>query len=298
MPKVSAIIATYNRADCLAKAVDSIFTQNFRDFEVIIVNDGSTDNTEEILIPYKDRIKYIYQGNAGVAGARNRGLVEARGEYIAFLDSDDAWLPHRLQAGVNVLDLHPDIDLVFSRAVIMKDGEKFKAYFGGIPFWAMESKEKTFRYLFFFGHKIPTSSVLMRKKIFEAGYSFEKKYAIGEDYAFYLSLATFFKFFFYSEPLVLLTYSEKHLTSDIKKTQTLEKNVIKDSYVLYNKKMGLSSGDLRKSLSNSYTRDALKYFKLHCYGKCLVAFTRAFLYSCINLTLYSTILREIFNRNE
>lgn len=98
MPKVSVIIPTYNRATLLPRAVNSVLNQTYRDFELIIVDDGSTDNTKEVIRKYKDpRIQYIkHDKNKGGSAARNLGIKMAKGEYIAFLDSDDEWLPEKI----------------------------------------------------------------------------------------------------------------------------------------------------------------------------------------------------------
>ncbi len=90
-PRISVVIPTYNRARYVAEAVESVFAQTFKDYEVIVVDDGSTDNTKEVLDPYMGRIRYVRQENRGVGAARNRGISEARGEFVAFLDSDDVW---------------------------------------------------------------------------------------------------------------------------------------------------------------------------------------------------------------
>ncbi len=116
MTKVSILIPTYNCAHDLSKAIDSVFSQSFLDFEIIIINDGSTDNTADIVQQFVNnnpgKIKYIYQENKGLAVARNTGLDAASGEYIALLDADDCWLPHRLADGVKAMQANPDVGLV------------------------------------------------------------------------------------------------------------------------------------------------------------------------------------------
>ncbi len=111
MPKVSVIIPTYNRAHFLCEALDSALSQTFKDFEIIIVDDGSTDNTKQVLEKYGSRIYYIYQENKGRAEARNTGIRRAKGEHIAFLDDDDIWLPNKLEKQVFFLDARPDIGI-------------------------------------------------------------------------------------------------------------------------------------------------------------------------------------------
>ena len=106
-PLVSVIIPTYNRAWIIKESVDSVFSQDFNDFELIVIDDGSTDNTLEILNSYGEDIIVIHQRNQGVSSARNRGLMEASGSLIAFLDSDDLWLPGKLSLQVDFFNSNP-----------------------------------------------------------------------------------------------------------------------------------------------------------------------------------------------
>jgi glycosyltransferase involved in cell wall biosynthesis len=115
MPKVSVIIPTYNRANLIAESIKSVLNQTFTDFEIIVVDDGSADNTKEVVESFKEpRIRYIYQANKGVSCARNVGIFASKGEYIAFLDSDDIWLPQNLELKIKLLDTCPNIPLVCS----------------------------------------------------------------------------------------------------------------------------------------------------------------------------------------
>ena len=117
MPRVSVIIPTYNRKDYVQEAIDSVLAQTFTDYEIIVVDDGSTDGTGEVLqAKYGDRIRYVWQENQGESVARNRGIEMAQGEYIALLDSDDLWLPEKLEKQVAYLEAHPDVGMVFSQA--------------------------------------------------------------------------------------------------------------------------------------------------------------------------------------
>jgi glycosyltransferase involved in cell wall biosynthesis len=115
-PKVSVLTPVYNGADFLATALQSTLDQSFQDFEVMVVNDGSTDNSEQIAQSFSakspEQIKVFTQVNGGLCAARNRGIAEARGEYLALLDADDAWHRDHLARCVEVLDKHPEIGLV------------------------------------------------------------------------------------------------------------------------------------------------------------------------------------------
>lgn len=125
MPEVSVIIATYNRADLLPRAIQSVLDQTYQDFELIVVDDGSTDNTREVVESFEDgRIRYIWQENQERAVARNTGIAASNGQYITFLDSDDCYLPGKLSLQVPVLDAHPDKGMVVSGWVEVDEGGK------------------------------------------------------------------------------------------------------------------------------------------------------------------------------
>jgi glycosyltransferase involved in cell wall biosynthesis len=116
-PTFSVVIPTFNRAALVTEAVRSALDQTIDDHEVVVVDDGSTDGTWEALRPYADRIRYFYQENAGVAAARNRGVAESRGEYLAFLDSDDLFEPRMLEEARRTFECFPDAGAVFTAVV-------------------------------------------------------------------------------------------------------------------------------------------------------------------------------------
>lgn len=113
-PLVSVVIPTYNCARYLPYALDSVFNQTYPHYEIIVVDDGSTDETARVLQAYGDRLRPMHQPNQGVAMARNNGIEQARGEWIAFLDADDVLLPHKLQAQLAVAAENPTLGLIHS----------------------------------------------------------------------------------------------------------------------------------------------------------------------------------------
>ena len=139
---VSVILPTYNREGFLPAAFQSLSEQSFTDWDLIVVDDGSTDNTREVVDRLKqsrgNRIRYVKQENRGAYSARNRGLEEAAGKYIAFFDSDDLWLPHHLSRCVTALEKNPEVDWVFGacRQVDHASGKTLELstfYVGGRP---------------------------------------------------------------------------------------------------------------------------------------------------------------------
>jgi glycosyltransferase involved in cell wall biosynthesis len=132
MPSVSVIIPTYNRADMLDEALASVFAQTYHDFEVIVVDDGSTDHTGAVIGKFA-RVRYIWQGNSGRSRARNTGLREARGKYIAFLDDDDLWFPQKLKLQTALLEKNESVDLVYSPLVCFGDGSAVRWILNKLP---------------------------------------------------------------------------------------------------------------------------------------------------------------------
>lgn len=116
MPKISVIIPSYNSANYLPEAIESVLAQTYKDFEIIVINDGSTDRTKEILTPYLDRIVVLEGPNGGPCEARNRGIRKSSGAYVAFLDADDIWYPDKLAHQMAVFSENHHYDMVHSDA--------------------------------------------------------------------------------------------------------------------------------------------------------------------------------------
>jgi glycosyltransferase involved in cell wall biosynthesis len=124
-PIFSIVIPSFKSAHMIADALESVFTQTYKNYEIIVINDGSPDTAllEDKLLPYRDRIIYIRQENKGPGGARNTGILKSRGEFIAFLDSDDQWLPEHLSDMWELLQKNPALDLAYADAVNFGDLE-------------------------------------------------------------------------------------------------------------------------------------------------------------------------------
>jgi glycosyltransferase involved in cell wall biosynthesis len=118
-PTVSVVIPAYNAAWCVAKAIDSVLAQDFTDREVIVVNDGSTDDTAAVLATYGDALRVIDKPNGGMSSARNAGIAQARGEFIAFLDADDWWLPGKLSRQVELMRSRPELGFTSTAARVV-----------------------------------------------------------------------------------------------------------------------------------------------------------------------------------
>ena len=188
MSHVSVIIPVYKGAAFIAQSIDSVLAQSYPDIELIIVNDGSPDNSDAVIQPYlaDPRVKYIEQQNAGVAAARNAGIRVASGEYIAVLDQDDLWLPDKLARQVEYLDEHPEIALVHSNIHFIDEaGERIPD-----PEWAWVAPTC--------GQALPelvqrnsicTGTVLLRKRALEQTGLFRQELAPADDWDLWLRIA-------------------------------------------------------------------------------------------------------------
>ncbi|HYF52420.1 MAG TPA: glycosyltransferase family A protein [Planctomycetota bacterium] len=177
--RISVVIPTYNYGRFVCEAVDSVLGQTLQPLEIIVVDDGSTDNTAEVLKPYGNRIRYIYQKNEGLSAARNAGILAARGEWIALLDSDDTWEPRKLELQAAFAAAHPEIDLLGTLELTAADS----------PQLACEAVFITTRD-FLGGAPFGPSSVLMRKsRAIEAGL-FKVDLRSVEDRDMWLRLST------------------------------------------------------------------------------------------------------------
>ncbi|NJR15065.1 MAG: glycosyltransferase [Calothrix sp. CSU_2_0] len=232
-PKISVIIPTYNRSHLIKDAIESVLNQTYQDFELIIIDDGSTDNTKEVLAEYGERLQYIYQENQGRSAARNHGLNLAKGEYIAFLDSDDVWFPDKLARQVPILKSAPDnVVLVHGYKCIVDKNLQ------AIPGWELKlrnlytlaerGEENYENYLY--SNCIFTSTILVRKAAIMEVDGYDTSIKSMEDLDFYLRLLLHgYNFYFVSEPPLIKYrwhgYNTDELSSDRSYLQVYEKHL-------------------------------------------------------------------------
>jgi len=182
-PLVSVVIPFYKGVDWLADAVDSVLCQTYSNYEIIIVNDGSQEDVSDFLAKYSDKTEYFYQENAGPGKARNRALQSAKGEYIAFLDSDDLWLPEKLEKQIEYMEKNPDI--MWSHTAYKTFGfgdEKLvdNSYFSGNVFPRC-----------FASCPVATPCVIIRKRAFDENefFRFSETMRFGQDFYLWVLLS-------------------------------------------------------------------------------------------------------------
>lgn len=201
MPRVTAAIVAYNRADYLPDAIESVLDQTYRDLELVVVDDGSTDGTADAIAPFEDRIRYVRQEHAGKAAARNAAVTLAEGDVIAFCDSDDCWVPDRLERQLPVLDEHPDAGMVHGQIDLVDEllqplpeltdahhALLAKAHRHGASYASYADNCRCF-----------SSTIVIRRDVFDAVGLYDGELLI-EDYDFYLRLVRDFPVEFVDGP--------------------------------------------------------------------------------------------------
>ena len=196
-PLISVIIPAFNSGQFIAQAVQSVLDQTYHHFEVIVIDDGSTDTTKDVLREFNGHIRYCYQENRGPSAARNTGIAMAEGEYICFLDADDIWMPNKLEVQVAFMAQHDDIGLVFSdEEEVGLDMGQHRSILAQTLFRSdivtQTPMQNAFKKLLV-ENFIPTSMVMVRRTCFGKAGLFDESLRVVEDRDMWLRIAAYFK---------------------------------------------------------------------------------------------------------
>lgn len=227
-PLVSIIMPLYNKADFVEKAVQSVCAQTFLDWELIIINDGSTDTSVDVVTPFlqehKEKISLYSQQNAGVAVARNNGIEHAKGQYLCFLDADDWWNPNFLEHIMQLADIYPDAGLYASNYIYYKPGKTAVAVKHLV--WYEQDKYSplcgllNYPSTYFGSDKMPicTGPVMIPKLVMDKVGGFPQGVKLGEDFLLWSQIATQYKIaylnealFFYNNDVPVSLRATRHL---------------------------------------------------------------------------------------
>jgi len=279
-PLISIVIPSYNQAKYIAANLDSILNQTFHDFEVIFIDDGSTDNTADILKEYaqKDsRIKYVYQQNSERAVARTHGISLARGKYVCLVDSDDTWLPEKLEKQLQCMEANPEIVLCYASVNrIDSDGNKLKS--------AARQQEgysgDVYKHLLT-RNFIPSVTPMLRRSVLEKVGAQVTEYIPYEDWDFWLRISLQGKFHHIKEPLGNYRIHPSQSVQNVKASRIEEvtikildakQNVFPEAYSLAYLRSAywyLCAGDYKASRENlrlSLKKNFVRIFDLRFLG--------------------------------
>ena len=224
-PQVSIITPLYNGERYIAEAIESALKQTFDDFELLIVNDGSTDSSREIVEHYLDdpRVRYFEKENGGVASARNFALQKAKGEWIGFLDQDDMWLPHKLEQQIDYINKNPEISLLHSPQIYVdSDGCTIHHY-------PKDFVKKISGFCFkelFEGNKIAVLSVLVKKESLDQIGGFSVENSRADDYQVWLEISYCSQLGFTEDALVKYRVHDSNESHNHLKMELAELGVI------------------------------------------------------------------------
>lgn len=301
---ISVIVPTYNRADLISETIESILNQTYKNFELIIVDDGSTDNTEEVIRKFKDsRIKYIKTDNwGGPARPRNIGIKKARGEYIAFCDDDDMWDKRKLEKQIPHFQSSKIVG-VASDAILIGDTPYYrKKNYGRSKLGYVD-----YQYIDILnGNKIMTSSCIVKRKILEKVRFFDENrdFCFIEDWELWLRMARFGLFRVLGDPLIFYLVSRKRgyqFSIISKNCLKIIKKQVDMNYVKYNDikevkaliylSIALNLLEYDRSQSRKYCSKALETTlnirkKIISYGVMLISFYPTFLIKIILQIFY------------
>jgi glycosyltransferase involved in cell wall biosynthesis len=216
MPIVSVIVPCYNAARYLPVCLDSILNQTFQSFEIVVVNDGSTDDTETIIKPYLNdpHLRYVVQENGGPSKARNTGIAHAKGRYIAFLDSDDLWDKTKLEKQLALFD-RPEIGVVYTRVRYIDECGRPVTYEQKNEH--LRPREGNITNYLFVDNFVPFSSVMVRKDCLDKIGCFDEELGVAEDWDLLLRLSVRYEFKFVDEPLLQYRFHGNQISSNTEK---------------------------------------------------------------------------------
>lgn len=249
-PKISVVIASYNHQDYIAETLKSLEEQTFGDFEVIVIDDGSTDKTVEVVRGFPSRAQIFTQKNQGVAAAINRGISLAKGEYICLVDSDDTVLPDRFARQVAILDKSPQIGMAFGDALIIDSiGRQIGMFSDVYPVIQGDMAEKLLtKYCF-----ISTQTVMVRRRLLERTGPFEKPNPVC-DYIKWIEIAYLSKAYYDPKPLACWRRHKESVSKKANKEKSYAQMRIGVKKILrkYPQLNGKTGMDMIKRFSRTY----------------------------------------------
>jgi glycosyltransferase involved in cell wall biosynthesis len=214
VPEVSVIIPTYNSDGMVVDAIDSVLRQTYKDYEIIVVDDGSTDNTRELIASYGEQVRYIYQENSHISVARNHGFRVSTGKYIAQLDADDLWLPDKLEKQIEILTKYPEAGMVYCDSYICDYGQEDRRDQIYSKLYVPARSGRVFEY-FFKTNPLCTSSAVISRSVWKKVGGLDETIRGGQDVEFFMRISAFEPVYFCSESMMIYRRHGKNTSSAI-----------------------------------------------------------------------------------
>lgn len=254
-PSVDVIIPVYNRLEYICDAIESVIGQTYKNYNIIVVDDGSTEDVRSVIEPYMDKIKYLYQKNKGLPAARNYGIKNSSGKYLAFLDDDDLFEPNKLETQVKMLEENPEFSFIYSDYYYFEQNKYLNARLVLVKERKVQSEEFSKKY--FLNHSIPISALLVQRRSFEEIGLFNEYFRLNEDVDMWLRLSLRWKGLFSDYPSTKIRLHDNRLSKN--RVQIIESLIdclerILNQYPNFKKDLGtdayLKLGNLHCVLAN------------------------------------------------
>lgn len=307
-PLVSIIIPTYNHAQFLPDAVESVLSQTYSNWECIIVDDGSTDNTEEIVQNYLNRdtrIKYLsLTRNRGLSAARNVGIKESEGKYLVFLDADDYISPTKIEKEVKVLENHPEVGWVYEKSLIID--EKSKQVIQRLPEMALKPNEKPPEGRIFYKllgrNLMPVNAVMIEKKIVESVGLFDESLKSYEDWDLWLRVAVKYDIKFLNDTLAFVRFRPHSMQRDFITFYSNRIKVIRKICKMYPDLASRYKHVIRKTLAQTHYHLGAEYCNKRRTKDSMLEFIRAIKLNPFQKMAYISLIRaflkEVFKDSQ
>lgn len=252
MEKISVIIPAYNKADFTVKTVESVLNQTYNPIEIIVVDDGSTDNTKQLLSKYSDRITYIYKKNAGACSARNLGIEVSIGTYIALLDCDDIYLPNKIEMSVDYLNKNTQCGFVYTSVYFIDGQDNILRIYPSLNnlcegYISRRLLTKNF---------IPNSTVVIRKACFQKTGFFDESIFTPADWDMWLRLSENYKAGYINIPLTKYRISSNYILNNPEQAEKENLAVLEKAFY---RNHTISNRLRNDAVSNVYLSSALNY---------------------------------------
>lgn len=289
-PLISVIIATYNREAFVAEAIDSVLAQTWTNFELLVVDDGSTDQTQAVLARYREdpRVTLIYQENQKRAAAFNNALQYAKGEFVGILDSDNRWLPHRLERGIEMFRTHPEVDIVYGNNVTIDEQ--------GNETTRMTMRRHSGRITreLWRDNCVSINTTLVRKKCFDEMGGMDPNCKRSDDYELWLRLSTRYRFLHIPEYLAEYRVMADQLSSDKRARFAANEQILANFQKRYPGAM--TPAEFRQGWAAFYTRKARYFASVGDRGEAFAAITRAIRFNPFSTITWRGAARVVWPR--
>lgn len=252
MQKVSVIIPAYNKADYTVKTIESVLSQTYKPIEIIVVDDGSTDNTRQLLSQYSNSITYIHKENGGACSARNLGIKASTGAYIALLDCDDIYLPNKIELSVDYLNRNAQCGFVYTPVYFIDDKDNIlRVYPSGNNLCDGHINSRLLIKNF-----IPNSTVVVRKACFWKVGFFDESIFTPADWDMWLRLSENYKAGYIKLPLTKYRISSNYILNNLEQSEKENLAVLKKAF---HRNYNISNRLRDKALSSVYLSSGLNY---------------------------------------